>query len=149
MNRSDPDTYYEDGKAYENNRDVFDFGRGYIHKGGNEIECGLYGKYVFMESDMSDERGVSYKFEICSVGIFGEKFTRDELLPTTIEVIKDYFPTILKIPNAYLVNSQMGGVDINLRQAKGKQLPFVSMEELVGETIVTIAPSQLTAEADY
>ena len=86
-----------------------------MHKSGNEIDCSLYGKYVFMESDMSDERGNPYKIEICSVGIFGEKFTRDEPLPTTIEVIQNYFPTILKVPNANPVDNQMRGVDINLR----------------------------------
>ena len=100
-----------------------------MHKSGNEIDCSLYGKYVFMESDMSDERGNPYDIEICSVGIFGDKFTRDEPLPTTIEVIQNYLPTILKVPHAYPVNSQMRGADIKLRQANGKELPFVSMED--------------------
>ena len=40
-------------------------------------------------------------------------------------------------------------MEIHLRQAEEDPLSFVSIEELVGETVVTIATSQIINEADY
>ena len=40
-------------------------------------------------------------------------------------------------------------MEINLRQAEEDPLFFVSIEELAGETAVTIATSQLIANTDY
>ena len=53
------------------------------------------------------------------------------------------------MPNIYAENGAYSVMDINLRQAEEDPLSFVSIEELVGETAVTIAASQLIAEADY
>ena len=55
MNRDAQDTYYLNPQTYDNDKDIFLKGRGYVHKHGNEIECNLTGKYVTMVSDMSEE----------------------------------------------------------------------------------------------
>ena len=73
MKKDDASTYYLDPYSYDNfSANQFFRARGYVHKGGNEIECNLTGKYVFMVSNMSEEAGNGYGFSICSVGIFGE-----------------------------------------------------------------------------
>ena len=60
------------------------------HKSGNEIDCNLSGKYITMVSDMSSvDWTIIHKLEahICSLGIFGTPYVRDEPLSPTIEVI--------------------------------------------------------------
>ena len=152
MNKNDPNTYYFNQQSYDSSSDIFPPGRGYMHKHGNEIECNLEGKYVTMVSYMSEEAGNDYQFSICSVGLFGYPqiyYVRDEPLPATLEVFQGDFPTRLIVPNIYAENGAYSVMDINLRQAEEDSLSFVSIEELVGETAVTIAASQLIVEADY
>ena len=100
MNINDPSTYYRDERAYATNNSFGGQERGYVHKGGNEIECNLSGRYIHMVSDMSEEIGNEYELSICSVGLIGEvPYRRDEPVPETIEVIKEDFPTTLYVQN--------------------------------------------------
>ena len=71
MNKDEADTFYFNQQSYDDNKDVFSQGRGFVHKHGNEIECSLTGKYATMVSDMSEEASNNYIFSICSVGLFG------------------------------------------------------------------------------
>ena len=59
-----------------------------VHKGGNEIDCNLSGKYITMVSDMTgaDWSSSTGEAHLCSLGIFGTPYVRDEPLPTIIEV---------------------------------------------------------------
>ena len=102
-----------------------------------------------MTADMSEEIGNGYSFDICSLGIFGISYVRDEILPEAIEIFYGDFPTTFAVPNLYPKPSTGSAVDINLRQAGADQLSFVQMEELDGETMVTIDASELTNEANY
>ena len=51
--------------------------------------------------------------------------------------------------NVYASPSTDDALDISLRQAEANQLSFVQLEELDGETMVTIDASKLTSQANY
>ena len=116
MNKDDATTYYFSQQVNEDvDNDIFDQGPGKVHKNGNEIECNLTGKYVTMVSDMSEEAGNGYIFSICSVGIFGSSYYRDEPLTDIIEVFEGGFPTTFAVPNVQPSPDPGDIIDINLR----------------------------------
>lgn len=86
MNRDDASTYHYEQQAFDDGADVFSKGLGYVHKGGLEIECNLAGKFVTMTADMNKETGHGYAFSVCSLGLFGIVYVRDEPPPEAIEI---------------------------------------------------------------
>ena len=52
---------------------------------GIEVWCNLEGQYVHIVADLS-HLGGSYTMSLCSVGIMGASFVRDEPLPESIEI---------------------------------------------------------------
>ena len=100
-----------------------------MHKGGIEIECNLSGRYVTMTADMSEEIGNGYRFSICSLGVFGTPYVRDEPLPATIEIFYGDFPTTFAVQNIHPEPGTSRALDVNLRQADANQLPFVEIAE--------------------
>ena len=142
MNRDDADTYYYDELiVYRGNSNIFSKGIGYMHRGGLDVECNLYGRFVTMTADMSEEIGNGYSFDICSLGIFGISYAqdetlisyaRDETLPEAIEIFYGDFPSTFAVQNLYPIPSTHNAVDISLRQAGADQLSFVKIEELDG-----------------
>ena len=79
-------------------------------------------------ADLSLLAGQSYSMELCSVGIMGTKYTRDQTLPETLEIQSDGLTT-LTITNIYSAMSIGNQLDINLRQASGNELGFVTLTE--------------------
>ena len=75
--------------------------------------------------------------ELCSVGVMGTKYVRDQTLSETIEIFKDKIHE-LTIPNIYSEISIGNLLDINLRQASGNELSFVTLSELNDYTLVII-----------
>ena len=57
---------------------------------GIEVWCNLEGQYVHIVADLSHLMltYTSYTMSLCSVGIMGASFVRDEPLPASIEIIQ-------------------------------------------------------------
>ena len=72
----------------------------------------LEGKYLHLVADMSpyDTDTVS----VCSLGIFGTRYDRDEAIPTSMSVIQGKIVTIT-VPHIYSFYSIGNTIDINLR----------------------------------
>ena len=83
--------------------------------------------------------------ELCSIGIMGTQYNRDEILPETIEIDSEGLTT-LEIPDIYSAMSIGNQLDIKLRQASGSELSFVSLKEQIGSTLVQIDVNEATPE---
>ena len=68
---------------------------------------------------------------LCSVGIMGTQYVRDQNLSQTIEIEKDSL-TSLTISNIYSAISIGNQLNINLRQPADKELQFVTLTEQSG-----------------
>ena len=68
-----------------------------------------------MTADMSEEIGNEYSFSICSLGLFGIAYTRDEPPPTVIELFIGDFPFTFAVQNVYPLPSTSKAIDVNLR----------------------------------
>lgn len=53
---------------------------------GHESWCNLEGRYMHIVADLKHLEGLSYNMELCSVGIMGTQYVRDEIIPDTIEI---------------------------------------------------------------
>ena len=75
--------YYDERTAYGDSP-------GYEWTYGIEVWCNLEGQYVHIVADLSHLMPVygSYTMSLCSVGIMGASFVRDEPMPTSIEIIQ-------------------------------------------------------------
>ena len=94
---------------------------------GKEVWCNLEGRYMHIIADLSHLAGQGYSMELCSVGIMGTQYVRDEPLPVTLEISEEF--TTLAIPNIYSALPIGNQLDINLRQASGNELPYISLIE--------------------
>ena len=55
---------------------------------GKEIWCNLEGRYMHIIADLAHLAGQDYSMEICSVGIMGTQYVRDQILPETLVIQK-------------------------------------------------------------
>ena len=53
---------------------------------GKEVWCNLEGRYMHIVSDLSHLAGQDYSMELCSVGIMGTQYVRDQTLSENIEI---------------------------------------------------------------
>ena len=67
---------------------------------GKEVWCNLEGRYMHIVADLSHLAGQSYEMQLCSVGIMGTKYIRDQTLPETLEIQSEGITT-LTIANIY------------------------------------------------
>ena len=58
---------------------------GYVWTYGIEVWCNLEGQYVHIVADLS-HLVPPYTMSLCSIGIMGTSFVRDEPLPASIEI---------------------------------------------------------------
>ena len=66
--------------------------------------------------------------ELCSVGVMGTQYVRDEHVPVTIEIIKEsQSPHTLNIHHITSVLPIGNTLKINMRQRSGSELDFVSL----------------------
>ena len=138
MRTDDPENYHDwiDNSATTHNN-VWNYGK--------EIWCNLEGRYMHIVADLSHLAGQHYSMELCSIGIMGTQYIRDETLPETIEIDSEGLMT-LTIPNIYSAMSIGNQLDIKLRQASGSELSFVSLKEQIGSTLVQIDVNEATPE---
>ena len=53
---------------------------------GKEVWCNLEGRFIHIVADLSHLEGQGYSMELCTVGVMGTKYVRDQTLPETLEV---------------------------------------------------------------
>ena len=53
---------------------------------GKEVWCNLEGQYMHIVADLSHLSGTSYDMKICTVGIMGTQYIRDQTLPQSLEI---------------------------------------------------------------
>ena len=102
---------------------------------GHEAWCNLEGRYTHIVADLSHLAGQGYSMELCSVGIMGTQYVRDEPLPETLEIASEGLTT-LTIPNIYSSMPIGNQLNINMRQASGVELSFISLIEESSQTQV-------------
>ena len=71
--RIDDDTNYHTWVKWDNTAyTVWNYGR--------ETWCNLEGRYMHIVADLSHLEGHSYNMELCTVGIMGTQYIRDETI---------------------------------------------------------------------
>ena len=86
---------------------------------GKEVWCNLEGRYVHIVADLKHLTG-SYTMSLCSVGIMGASYVRDEPLDNKIEVLQGD-STTYPVPHIYDEFTNIKE-PINLRLAAGSRL---------------------------
>lgn len=81
----------------------------------------MEGQYTFIAATGLPSENVS----ICSVGVMGTTYVRDETLPSSIEVFVGG-TEIIRVPHIRAEDDIGNVLAINLRQKKGTELAFVS-----------------------
>ena len=122
MQVDDPDSWSYD--EYANNGFTSSFGPGFVWNYGKEVTCNLPGQYVHLVAYL-DHLTPPYEMSICSYGIMGTFFERDELLPASLEVYQGE-TTTLSIPHIYSGIEIGTKLAIDLRHKDGAELPFVT-----------------------
>ena len=85
MKTDDPDNYYYYDENWKE-KIVFDFER--IWKYGKQVPCNLEGRYVHVVADLNGlaQAQGNYQMSLCSYGIMGTKYVRDEPVASVIEI---------------------------------------------------------------
>ena len=155
MKRDGEDAYYDDKDNLNSfPYDTTDYygkgenGEGFIHKRGGEIDCRLNGRFFHMEIDMSEEPNDTYNFSICSLGLMGIYYDRDEPLPELAEVIQNLSATVA-FKDIVAFPPVEGVVNYRAKQPESGALPFVSLQKSGSDTLATIAPTEMTAPGNY
>ena len=76
--------------------------------------------------DLSHFAEKSYEMSICSLGVMGAEYVRDQILPDIVDVVGDEDITI---DNIYAAQTIGNTLDIHLRQKTGFQLPWVTFTQ--------------------
>ena len=129
--RTDNSSNYHSWTDADDNvtRNVWNFGK--------EVWCNLEGRYMHIIADFSHLSGEDYSMELCSLGIMGSQYVRDQTLPSTLEISKEDL-TYLTVANIYSAMPIGNELNINLRQSEGSELAFVTLTEEADQTIVTL-----------
>ena len=109
---------------------------------GYENWCNLEGSYLHFVADMSDMATIygSYSATVCTVGVFGTKYSRPgDALPSSISIAQG---TTTSLDVAHIVSDYTIGTTlaINLRQTTS--LAFVTLTENGSDTSVLIDASE-------
>ena len=103
-----------------------------------EAWCNLEGQYLSIISDLNDvmaEYG-QYEMSMCSVGIMGTSYVRDESLPEKIELTHGD-TMIIDVPHIYGEYTIGTEHSINLRQSSSSpELDFIEITEFDGHSSV-------------
>ena len=109
----------------------------YVWNSGVEIWCNLQGRYTHIVADLA-HMATPYTMGLCNLGIMGARYGRTGFsLPTSIE-IQSGKSSQLVVPHIVSLVSIGTQLDINLRQATGDELSFVTFTEQSGETLIAI-----------
>ena len=109
-----------------------------VWKYGVEEWCNMEGRYVFIVADLSHVV-TPYTMSVCTIAIFGSGYRREEPLPVSLELGQDDNMT-LTVPHIETEYDTGLVHEINLRQAEGQTLDFISIEESSSGSLVHIDP---------
>ena len=98
---------------------------GYVWTYGMEKWCNMEGQYIHIVADLRHLVG-PYKMSICSVGVFGTCYIRDEKITDSHELTQGEMMTF-SIPHYYSEYDIGTTYKINLRQKTLSQLSFISL----------------------
>ena len=98
---------------------------------GKEVWCNLEGRYIHIVADLRHLEGQDYNMELCSVGVMGTQYVREEAIPETLEIQKDDL-TSLTISNIYSSMPIGNSLNINLRLSQENEFESVSITEMDG-----------------
>ena len=93
---------------------------------GMEVWCNLEGQYVHIVADLG-HLVPPYTMSLCSVGIMGTSFTRNEPVPDHIALAQGE-SIEMPVPHIFDENTISTDQKINLRQAASAKLPFVNIK---------------------
>ena len=85
MKTDDPDNYY----YYDENwKEKVEWSFERIWNYGKQVPCNLEGRYVHVVADLNGlaQRQTNYQMSLCSYGIMGTKYVRDEPVASVIEI---------------------------------------------------------------
>ena len=141
---TDPESWYYDERTATAGGDSR--APGYVWTYGIEVWCNLEGQYVHIVADLSHLTG-PYTMSLCSVGIMGTSFERNEPLPNHIELAQG---ESIEIPVPYIFDEHGISTEqiINLRQAASAEFSFVTIYEKAESSTVHIDSVGLEI-ADY
>ena len=113
---------------------------GYVWTYGVEVWCNKPGRFVNIVADLR-HLTPPYEMSLCSVGIMGASYVRDEPLPEVIEVFHGQH-TSITVPHIFdeLSNGRVPLI-AHLRQASPSLLAFVSFTEDQNASVVHIDAS--------
>lgn len=95
---------------------------------GKEIWCNLEGRYMHIVADLNHLSGSTYSMELCSLGIMGTQYVRDEPVPETLQIFRESQSTeTINILHIYSTLTIGNTLQINMRQRSGSELDFVSL----------------------
>ena len=94
---------------------------------GIEKWCNMEGQYVHIIADLSHLANTPYIMSLCSVGIMGTSFERNEPLTDHTELAQG---ESIEIPVPHIFDEHCISIKqrINLRQAASAKLPFVNIK---------------------
>ena len=84
MKTDDADNYY----YYDDSWKEKSLGFKRIWKYGKQVPCNLEGRYVHVVADLTGlaQTHINYQMSLCSYGIMGTKYVRDEPVASVIEI---------------------------------------------------------------
>ena len=100
---------------------------------GFEKWCNMSGQYTFFVTTGLPTKELS----ICSVGVFGTRYIRKELIKNTFNILTDA-QSVIKVPHVFAEDVIGDKLAIDLRQKVGSELPFISFRNGIDSTDVLI-----------
>ena len=55
---------------------------------GKEVWCNLEGRYMHIIADLSHLAGQGYSMDLCSIGIMGTQYIRNETIQEIVEIVQ-------------------------------------------------------------
>ena len=95
---------------------------------GAEAWCNMEGRYVTLVVSPDPAYLGQYTLSICSLGVMGVKYIRDNPPPTRIE-IKYFGDQTITIENIYAQERLGNTLSIHLRQKPGSEHAFVTLTQ--------------------
>ena len=99
----------------------------YVWTYGFEAWCNLEGQYLSIVSDLNHLTS-PYQMSLCSVGVMGTSYIRDEPLPEKLVIVQGE-TKLLDVPHIFSEYPIGTTHRINLRQQTSLELPFVTISE--------------------
>ena len=136
MTTADSDSWYNDERTCDDSGCSRHPGNVWTY--GTEVWCNIAGQYVHIVADLRHLLG-TYTMSLCSIGIMGTSFTRNEPLPDFIELFQKESMEIA-VPHIFDEFTSIREQVVQLKQASSSELPFVAISEASGQSIIHVDP---------